>query len=106
MVYDIRINHNQYNYIQGEFEMATLATAKEKYAYKMSKAGPVWKSGVTDKSDEYSKGVSDFIGRPTNPAKVEAWRAGTDRITAEKFAEAVRGKEDKWARRLVEAMGA
>lgn len=85
--------------------MVTIRLAKEKWARKMAVAGPRWKSGVVGKGPEFCRGVADFFGVPTcNPAKQAAWEAGTGAVSAEEFAAAVRGKEDKWERKLREAM--
>jgi len=84
--------------------MATLATAKAKWARKMAVAGPRWKRNVTDKSGAYASGMATFLGIPTIATnRVEAWKAGVGAITADDFAAAVRGKEDKWERKLLDA---
>jgi len=87
--------------------MAILATAKEKYRRKMTveKRGDVWKKMVTDKSDEYCKGVARFLGVATcAPERASAFKAGVDAITAADFNAAVEGKEEKWAARYKEKM--
>ena len=85
--------------------MTTLELAKRKWARKMARAGPIWKRRVTDKSDEYAKGMSDFLGItvPVTHERVRNWKEGVDAVSADDFAAAVRGKEDKWADRLKEA---
>lgn len=84
--------------------MATIETAKKKYAEKMSRAGPKWKKNVTDKTPRYAREMASFLGLPDISAeKKEAWASGVGRVTAEDYATAVRGKEVKWAERLVEA---
>lgn len=82
----------------------TLVTAKKKYARKTKTMGPNWKKGVTDKVDIYAKAMADFLGIPAiRASRKDAWASGTKDVTAEDFASAVKGKEEKWARRLVEA---
>lgn len=85
--------------------MTTLALAKKKWARKMAKAGPLWKSGVTGKAAEYAKGVGDFLGIkvPVSHVRVTNWTEGVGDVTAADFTSAVAGKEDKWATKLTEA---
>lgn len=84
--------------------MPTLETAMKKWARKMKTAGTRWKKGVTDKTDAFAKGLARFLGLPDiSDAKKTAWSEGVGSITAEDFARAVSGKEEKWARRLKEA---
>jgi hypothetical protein len=89
--------------------MTTITLAKAKWAAKMAKAGPKWKKGVEDavKRDAYSKGYSLFLeGRAVKPERVEAYKEGVGRVSAEAFQAAVRGKEERWAERLIAAMAA
>jgi hypothetical protein len=89
--------------------MSTITLAKAKWASKMAKAGPKWKKGVEDavRRDAWSKAYSLFLeGKPVNPEKIEAYKEGVGRVTAEAFQAAVRGKEEKWAERLIHAMAA
>jgi hypothetical protein len=84
--------------------MTKLPLAKKKYADKMKTRGPVWKKRVTGKEEVYAKAVADFLGIPSiSTEKKELYKAGIDRVSAEDFAKAVEGKEEKWARRLIEA---
>jgi len=85
--------------------MTTLELAKKKWARKMARAGPIWKKHVTGKEDDYAKGMGDFLGItvPVTHERVRSWKEGVDDVSAEDFAAAVRGKEDKWAERLKEA---
>ena len=85
--------------------MATLETAKRKWARKMANAGPRWKQAVSGKAAEYARGMGQFLGisiSTTHP-KVQAWQEGVDAVSPEDFQRAVAGKEEKWARRLREA---
>jgi len=85
--------------------MTTIALAKKKYARKTATMGPNWKKGVEGKGPIYGKGMADFLGVATiRPARIEAYTAGTGAVSAEDFSAAVRGKEEKWERRLKEAM--
>jgi len=84
--------------------MATLETAKKSYERASKYMGANWKKGVTDKADVYAKEMASFLGLPRiNPARKEKWSSGVADVTAEDFSKAVRGKADKWARRLREA---
>jgi len=85
--------------------MTTLELAKKKWERKMEKAGPRWKKGVTNKQSAYAEGVARFLGvSPAEIGKDDDWQEGVNRVSAEDFAAAVRGKGDKWARRLKEAL--
>jgi len=85
--------------------MPRIDLAEKKWGEKMPKKGAAWKKGVTGKESDYCKGVAEFIGVSTcNPEKLQAWREGVARVSAEDFAAAVRGKEHKWRRKYVEAM--
>jgi len=85
--------------------MTTLELAKKKWERKMEKAGPRWKEGVTDKQSAYAEGVARFLGvSPAEIGKDDDWQEGVNAVSAEDFAAAVRGKGDKWARRLKEAL--
>ena len=85
--------------------MTTLELAKKKYERKMEKAGPRWKEGVKNKQSAYAEGVARFLGvRPEEIGKDDDWQEGVDAVSAEDFAAAVKGKGDKWARRLKEAL--
>ena len=85
--------------------MTTISLAKKKWARKMANAGVKWKKAVTDKKDEYAAGLKVFNeGRPVGPTMPENWAAGVGAVSAEDFQAAVAGKEEKWARRLAEAI--
>jgi len=86
--------------------MPKIDISAKKWDRKMERAGPIWKAHVTDKSEAYRKGLETFMGESVNPLRVEAWKAGVDAVSAEDFAEAVRGKGAKWKRRFIEAMAA
>ncbi|RLF78770.1 hypothetical protein DRN32_06320 [Thermococci archaeon] len=89
--------------------MATITSAKKKWGAKMPLKGPAWKKGVETaiKGDHYSKGLKEFLeGREPNPEIVKMWKEMTGKVTAEDFASAVRGKEEKWARRYLSVMAA
>jgi len=84
--------------------MTTLELAKKKWARKMARVGARWKKAVTDKTEAFAKGMARFLGIPDISAeKKTAWSEGVGAVTAEDFAKAVKGKEDKWATRLKEA---
>jgi len=84
--------------------MTTLDLAKGKWARKMEGAGKRWKSGVTGKVDEWASAMASFLNIPSISAeKKSAWAKGIESVSAEDFAKAVRGKADKWARKLKEA---
>jgi hypothetical protein len=87
-------------------KMATLESAKAKWARKMADAGPKWYDGVKDKGDDYCKGMADFLG--TTPdycmrTKSDLYTKGVDAVGASGFGAAVSGKEEKWAKKLKEA---
>jgi hypothetical protein len=84
--------------------MTTLSLAKEKWARKMRDAGARWKAGVSGKGDEYRKGLGLFAGVTAGATMPSHWTEGTEAVTPEEFASAVRGKEDKWASKLAEAI--
>jgi len=85
--------------------MPKIDLAARKWGEKMPQKGAAWKKGVTGKETAYCKGVAEFIGVGTcNPERLEAYRAGVARVSAEDFATAVRGKEEKWKRRYIEKM--
>jgi len=70
----------------------------------MAGAGTRWKSHISGKVDEWAKGLANFLGLPDISAeKKEAWKEGVDAVTAEDFSRAVKGKAEKWARKLKEA---
>lgn len=84
--------------------MTTLGIAEKKWTRKMEDAGVKWKSSVTGKTDEWAKGMANFLGiSDINPSKKEAYTKGIEAVTPEDFAKAVSGKADKWARKLKEA---
>lgn len=84
--------------------MTTLALARKKWARKMSKAGPIWKAHVTDKTADFAKGMASFLGLPDiNPVRKTAYTEGVGAVSASDFAEAVKGKDAKWEKRLREA---
>jgi len=84
--------------------MTTLDLAKSKWTRKMEGAGARWKSAVTGKVDEWASGLASFLGiSDISPEKKTAWVKGIESVSAEDFAKAVRGKADKWARKLKEA---
>jgi len=83
--------------------MAKVELAKKKWERKVK--GDKWKKGVTGKEDEFCRGVAEFLGVPTcNPDRMTAFREGVDAVTASDFDAAVKGKEEKWARRYKEKM--
>ena len=81
-----------------------LEMAKKHYKAKTKVMGKHWKERVTGKESIYAKNMAEFLGIPSiSTDRVEAWKAGTDAVSAEDFTKIVTGKEDKWARRLLEA---
>jgi|GEM_PF-4252168 len=84
--------------------MAKIDLAKRKWAEKMANAGTRWKAGVTDKRDAYKRGLELFAGVTAGNTLADNYKRGVDLVTAEDFQSAVRGKEEKWASRLVEAI--
>jgi len=83
--------------------MSKVELAKKKYRRKVK--GEVWKKGVTGKESEYCKGVAEFLGVSTcNPERLQAYREGIAEVSAADFDAAVKGKEEKWARRYREKM--
>jgi len=81
----------------------SLELAKKKWARKVR--GDRWKQGVTGKEDSYCRGIAEFLGVATcNPIRMQRWREGVDAVSAADFDAAVRGKEEKWARKYKEAM--
>ena len=80
--------------------MATIETAKAKWAAKMSNAGSKWKAGVSGKGAALKRGIASFLGVSPDAVrgeKITAYESGTGRITAEQFQASVAGKQDKWA---------
>jgi len=85
----------------------TLDMAKRAWADKMKLSGPRWKTGVAGKANEWKKSIAQFLGvgeGSIDPTRVSAYTAGTERVTAEDFARAVHGKEEKYGRKLVDAL--
>jgi hypothetical protein len=80
--------------------MATLATAKAKWARKMSRIGPVWKSRAEAGTANYCPEFAKFIGAPIKSEICSAQAEGVRAISAADFQAAVAGKEDKWERNL------
>ena len=85
--------------------MATITTAKAKWARKMANVGPKWKKRVTDKTEAYREGLRRFVeGAPVGDAMVSNWKAGIDAVTPDYFQKAVSGKEEVYARKFLEAV--
>jgi hypothetical protein len=84
--------------------MTTISIAKEKWARKTADAGRKWKAGVTGKEDEYAKGIGLFAGVSAGSTMRSNYAKGVGAVSESQFAEAVRGKQDKWASRLAEAI--
>jgi hypothetical protein len=83
--------------------MPTIETAKKKWARKVK--GDKWKRGVTGKESDFCSGVAEFLGVGTcNPDVLTAYREGIADVSAADFDAAVRGKEEKWAKRYREKM--
>lgn len=85
----------------------TLEMAKAAWADKMKLSGPRWKAGVAGKGAEWKKSIAAFLGvseASVDPTRVTAYTAGTERVSAEDFARAVEGKEEKYGRKLVDAL--
>jgi len=85
----------------------TLEMAKKAWVEKMKLCGPRWKAGVAGKATEWKKSIAQFLGvseGSVDPTRVSAYTAGTDRVSAEDFAKAVAGKEEKYGRKLADAL--
>jgi len=82
--------------------MTTLEGMKQKWARKMGVAGAKWKKGVEGKQGAFESGIQGVIGRPTT--KGPAWSAGVGAVSSSEFQSSVSGKEEKMARKYVEAM--
>ncbi|MCJ7816743.1 MAG: hypothetical protein MUP55_02695 [Candidatus Aenigmarchaeota archaeon] len=84
--------------------MSTIKLAQGKWENKVN--GTAWKSGVTGKGGDYCDGVAEFLGVSScNPSVQSAFTRGVDRVSANDFDSAVKGKGSKWARRYAEKMG-
>jgi hypothetical protein len=84
--------------------MTTISLAKGKWARKMRDAGARWKKGVSGKGSQYAEGIGRFAGVSAGSTMPAHWSEGVEAVTPEEFASAVRGKEDKWATKLAEAI--
>ena len=88
--------------------MAVIGTAKKKWAGKMAVAGSKWKGKVEKAAaeDRYTKGLERFVeGRVRVGSTMPTmWKEGVGRVSAEDFSKAVRGKEDYWETRLLDAI--
>lgn len=78
--------------------MATLQSAKEKYARKTSAAGPKWAAAKGRMSANYSSGIARFLGSAPAGHVVAAYQAG---INAAQYRG---GDPDKWERNLRAAL--
>lgn len=85
----------------------TIEMAKKAWADKMRFAGPRWKAGVEAGKGFWKKGVAEFLGvseGSIDPTRVSAYEAGVGRVSADDFARAVSGKEEKYGRKLLEGL--
>jgi len=88
--------------------MPKIELAKAKWARKMAKAGPKWRKGIEEavREDLYRKGLALFSGQTPGAEMATNWAEGVLQVTAEQFQEAVKGKEEKWATKLLRAIAA
>jgi hypothetical protein len=87
--------------------MATISTAKAKWARKMRNAGEKWKKAVTGKEELYREGLKRYAeGAPVGDTIVSSWKAGVESVTPDYFQKAVSGKEETYARKFLEAIAA
>ena len=78
--------------------MATLQSAKEKYARKMQTAAAAYNAAKGRMAANYSAGLAQFLGRPPAGHIVSAYQAG---INAAQYRG---GDPDKWERNYVAKM--
>jgi hypothetical protein len=87
--------------------MATISTAKAKWARKMRNAGEKWKKRVTGKEEAFREGLRRYAeGAPVGDLIVSNWKSGVDAVTPDYFQKAVSGKEEVYARKFLEAIAA
>lgn len=74
----------------------------EKWERKMSTVAPAkWKKNLSP--DKWKAGL-DVAGASVGPTMYNEYRDAINKVTAEDFARAVKGKGEKWATRLKEAL--
>ena len=97
---------NSYNWLTNNslISMTTMELAKAKWARNMRDAGAKWKKGVTGKEAAYREGLGTFSKGAVGASMPAHWAEGVGAVTPEEFANAVSGKEGKWASRLAEAI--
>lgn len=78
--------------------MATLQSAKEKYARKMATAASNWNAAKPRMSSNWSSGMSQFLGSPVSGARTAAYQAGINSANYRG------GDPDKWERNFRAAM--
>jgi len=78
--------------------MATLASAKAKYARKAAAGAAKYNAAKGSMPGNYSRGVAEFLGRPPGPLTTQAYQAG---IAAAQYRA---GDPEKWERNYVESM--
>ena len=83
--------------------MATLETAKAKYAAKSSIMAARWVAAKSRMKSDWANGLAAF-GVTVGPTHLRAYQEGIDRVTESQFSSAVTGKADKWAKNFVAAM--
>jgi hypothetical protein len=78
--------------------MATIQSAKEKYARKTANAAAKWNAAKGRMAGNYASGVAKFLGGPPAASVVSAYQSG---IAAAQY---TGGDPDKWERNLRAAM--
>lgn len=79
-------------------EIATLQSAKEKYARRMTNAAANWNAAKPRMSSNWSQGMSAFLGGPVSSTRVSNYQNGIN------SAQYRGGDPDKWERNLRAAM--
>lgn len=76
-----------------------------KYAEKTANKGPKFVAAVRDAvgRNAYANGLR-AAGLPAGPVTTANWAKGVEAVTAEDYAEAVRGKASKWYENLVRGL--
>ena len=81
--------------------MATMSSAKEKYARKTGPGSPAvskYNAAKARMGGNWRRGMAEFLGAPVNPAVAASYDAG---ISAANY---TGGNPDKWERNLRAAM--
>jgi len=83
----------------------TQAELEAKYADKTASKGPKFVAAVRDAvtRNAYAEGLRN-AGLPAGPNTTAAWAKGVSSVSAEDYANAVRGKSGKWYANLVRGL--